>query len=224
MLEALRHCSFSARLDCHYLLHVPDVVTPRTVLAVTLHGFGSNPETMLRLTALMFGKQHAIASIQGPYQFYSDLKAEEIGYCWITRRHAASSIRLHHDMLLHVLNEAGREYSIPPERRILVGFSQPVGLNYRFAATYPDAIGGVAAICGGLPGDWEEGDYKPVSAPILHIARRGDDVYPPRVTEAYPERLGRRARDVEFHMIDGGHRFPSKSATLAEGWLGRILR
>ena len=46
--------TFSARLDFHYLLLAPDVVdalNARTLLVVTLHGFGSNPETMLQLTA-----------------------------------------------------------------------------------------------------------------------------------------------------------------------------
>ena len=43
--------TFSARLDSHYLLQAPDLVDARTPLVVTLHGFGANPETMLRLTA-----------------------------------------------------------------------------------------------------------------------------------------------------------------------------
>jgi predicted esterase len=221
---ALRHRTFSAQLDCRYLLRVPAGITPGTLLVVTLHGFSSNPETMMRLTGLMFGEQQAIASVEGPNQFYTDPKAEEVGYGWITRRHPASSIRLHHDMVLRVLEEAGRECGIPPERRILVGFSQPVGLNYRLVATYPDAVRGVAAICGGLPSDWETGSYQPVQASVLHIARRADEFYPPEVTERYPERLRLRAPDVEFHLIEGGHQFPSQARGLADRWLGRILR
>jgi len=222
--DTLRHLSFTARLDCHYLLHVPAQLTPRTLLVAALHGFGSNPETMLRLTATMFGEQHAIASIQGPNQFYTTVGSEQIGYGWITSRHAASSIRLHHDMVLHVLDQAGREYGIPPSRRVLLGFSQPVGLNYRFAATHPDAVRGVVGICGGLPSDWETGHYRPITASVLHIARRADEFYPPAVTEQYPQRLALRAADVEFHQIDGGHRFPSKARLFADGWVGRILR
>jgi predicted esterase len=56
-------------------------------------------------------------------------------------------------MVLHVLDEAGGQLGIPPERHLLAGFSQAMALNYRFASTYPDAIRGVIAICGGLPGD-----------------------------------------------------------------------
>jgi phospholipase/carboxylesterase len=218
-----RECTFSARLDCRYWLHVPETVTEKTALVVTLHGFGSNPETMLRLTATMFGTEHAIASLQGPNQFYMDTKAEEIGYAWVTRRNPESAVRLHHDMVRHTLEEAGRTCGIPAARRILAGFSQPVGLNYRFAATCPDLVRGVVGVCGGLPSDWETGSYKDVTASVLHIARKADPVYPPEVTEKFPERLRLRAADVEFHMMEGGHTFPSKGRVITEGWLARLL-
>ena len=97
-------------------------------------------------------------------------------------------------MLLHVTDEAGKEFGIPPERRVLVGFSQSVGLNYRFVATHPDAVRGVIGICGGLPGDWDDGAYQPVTAAVLHIARGGDEYYPPAVTEGYGSDCGGAAR------------------------------
>ncbi len=223
MVDAVRQCTFSARLDCRYLLRPPAPAGPATLLVAALHGFGQTPDSMLHLTAKMFGAQHAIASIEGPNQFFLDAKAQEVGFGWITSRHPSSSIRLHHDMVRHVLNDAGREYGIPPERRILLGFSQPVSLNYRFAATCPDAVRGVVAVCGGLPGDWETGAYEPVKAAVLHIARREDEYYPPAVTEQYPARLRLRVMDLEFHLLDGGHSMPSRGHTLVESWLQRIL-
>jgi predicted esterase len=224
MMDAIRHCTFSARLDCHYLLRMPGTIDSRTLLVVALHGFGQNAEMMLPLTEKLMGGRHAIASLQGPNQFFLPGQTTDAGFCWGANRHAPSSIRLHHEMVLHVLNEAGREYGIPPERRLLVGFSQPVALNYRFAATRPDAVRGVIGLCGGLPGDWETANYLPVKASILHMARREDEFYPPSVTEQYAGRLRMRVEDVEFHMLEGGHRFPSKGNVLVESWLGRILR
>jgi predicted esterase len=224
MMDAVRNCTFSARLDCYYLLRLPEIIDSQTLLVVTLHGFGQSPEMMLPLTEKMFGPRHAIASIQGPNQFFLDTKNGQVGYCWITNRHAAASIRLHHEMVQHVLNEAGREYGIPPERRILVGFSQPVALNYRFVATSPGSVRGVVAVCGGIPGDWESGTYQPVTAAVLHIARRQDEYYPPAMTEQYPDRLRLRVMDLEFHLLEGGHHFPSKGNEIVDGWLGRILR
>jgi predicted esterase len=178
---------------------------------------------MLRLTAGMMGPRHVIAAVQGPNQFFLSQGSQEVGYGWATHKHPDSSVRLHHDMLLHVLNEAGREYGIPASRRILAGFSQPVGMNYRFAATHPGEIRGVIGICGGIPRNWEEGPYHPVTAAVLHIARREDEFYKPEVTERYAERLRLRAADVEFHMLDGGHRFPSKARPIADAWLERIM-
>ena len=48
-----------------------------------------------------------------------------------------------------IADEAGSEFGVPPERRVLVGFSQSVSLNYRFAATHPASVRGVIGICGG---------------------------------------------------------------------------
>ena len=223
MDDAIRHCSFSARLDCHYLVRVPDPLDREPALLVALHGFGQDAETMLRLTEPLVGTRAIIAAIQGPNQFFLNGKPGDVGYCWNTNRHMTSSVRLHHDMVQHVLNEAGREYGIPRERRVLAGFSQPVSLNYRFAATFPEAVRGVLGICGGLPGDWETAAYQPVKASVLHIARRDDEYYPPSVTELYPARLRLRVLDPEFHLIDGGHRVPSRG-NLVGDWLERILR
>lgn len=222
-LENTRHCSFTARLDCRYLLHAPQAVDDHTLLVAALHGFSANPEVMLRLTAGLLGPRHVLAAIEGPNQFYLSQASQEVGYGWATHKHPDSSVRLHHDMLLHVLNETGREYGIPASRRILVGFSQPVGMNYRFAATHPEEVRGVIGICGGIPRNWEEGPYRPVTAALLHIARREDEFYKPEVTDLYPERLRLRAADVEFHMLDGGHRFPSKAKPIADAWLARII-
>lgn len=227
MLDAARHCTFSARLDCHYLVRAPDVVDSRTLLFVALHGFGQTPETMLPLTEKLVGSEHVVAAVEAPHAFFLPGKPRahlNVGCCWATSRHAASAIRLHHEMAQHVLCEAGREYGIPPERRFLVGFSQPVSLNYRFAATCPGAVRGVIGLCGGVPSDWATGNYQRVTASVLHIARREDEYYPPSVTELYPEKLRLRVEDVEFHLIDGGHRFPSKGDAIVAGWLGRILR
>jgi predicted esterase len=96
-------------------------------------------------------------------------------------------------------------------------------MNYRLAATHPEAVRGVIGICGGLPSNWEHGPYQRVLAAILHIARREDEFYPPEVTERYPERLRLRAADAEFHMLEGGHRFPSKAGPIVDRWLSRVL-
>src|ERR1035441_1170381 len=199
--------TFPARLDCHYLLQAPDIVDARTPLVVALHGFGANPETMLHLTARLFDRPPVLAALPGPYQFFLPAKNQEVGYGWITNRRPAESIRLHRDMVLHVLEEAGGELAIPAGRRVLLGFSQPVSLNYRFAGAHPDSVRGVAALCGAVPGDWDDAHPGRIRPAVLHIARRHDEFYPAERTEQYARRLRLRCDDVEFHLLEGGHRF-----------------
>jgi predicted esterase len=215
---------FSARLDCHYLVEAPPAPDEGSLLVVTLHGHGSNPDAMLRLTRATFGHQHIIAAIEAPGSFYLPGKNyEDVGHSWGARVHPAESVRLHHDMVLSVFDELSTRFGAPCSRRVLVGFSQPVSMNYRFAATHADAVRGVIGICGGLPGDWETADYKPVSAAVLHIARSADEYYPVTVTERYETRLKARATDVEFHLLEGSHRYPSKAASILEQWVGRVF-
>jgi predicted esterase len=221
-LEATYSRSFGTRLECRYVAYAPSRIDERTALVITLHGFAENPESMLDRTAGMLGTRHVIASLAGPNQFYLSRECKEVGFGWGAHTPPGSSVRLHHEMVLQVFHEAGREYGIPAARRILVGFSQPVAMNYRFAATHPAEIRGVIGICGGIPGDWEEGAYRAVTAAVLHIARREDDFYRPEVTEQYTARLCRRATDVEFHMLDGGHRFPSQAGPIAQAWWARV--
>jgi phospholipase/carboxylesterase len=216
--------AFTARLGCRYLLDTPEDTGARTVLVAALHGFGQNAEDMLRLTRHMVGPHAAIAAIEGPYGFFLGAGSDKVGYGWITNRRPADSIRLHQEMVGHVLDEAGRETGIPARRRVLLGFSQSVSLNYRFAEAHPDSAGGVVALCGALPGDWDDERPIPIRASVLHVARTQDEFYPPARTEQYERRLRLRCNDVEFQLLEGGHRFPSRAGPIWEAWLNRILR
>jgi predicted esterase len=211
-------------LEVSYLLHVPVRVDRQTVLVLTLHGFGSNPEAMLRLTVPAVGEESIVASLRAPNQQYLSMNpaSEEVAYNWGTRTHPDLNIRLHHDMVRAVAAKLRARFAIPRGRTLLMGFSQPVGLNYRFIGTYPEEAGGVIAICGGVPKDWEDDKYHAVTAPILHIARSEDEFFPAEVARGFPDRLRRHARDVEFHLLPGAHRFPSKAGSLIKQWLARI--
>ena len=107
----MRH-SAAVHLEAEYLLHVPSVVDERTLLVLTLHGYGSNPEVMLRLSAMALGEDAIIASLRAPNQHYlssgplgTPVAGSEIGYNWGTTRHAALNIQLHHEMVRTVSEE-----------------------------------------------------------------------------------------------------------------------
>jgi len=227
LLQTFERHTFTAPLDCRYLLHVPEQVDEGTVLVLTLHGYSSNPEAMLNLTAGLVGTRHIIASLQAPNQHYltQGLPGAEsvIGYNWGVRDHWASAVRMHHEMVGGCLSVLRGRFDITARRCVLVGFSQPVGLNYRFIATCPDQVGAAIGICGGVPRDWEEDKYQPVSAALLHIAREEDEFYPTEISRRFEDRLRQRATDVEFHMLPGGHRFPSKARHIVQPWIERVI-
>lgn len=226
MTEKILASTLTVPLECHYVVRAPAVVPPTPLVAIALHGYGSDAETMLRLTSILFAPQVVIASIQAPNQQYLNMppnRDDRIGYNWGTPRHFPASVALHHTILSKVIAEVRDRFQTPAERICLVGFSQPVSMNYRFAGTHPGQIGGMIGLCGGVPGDWEEGKYRSFPTPILHIARSEDEAYPMQTAEKFPERLRKHASDVEFHMISGQHRFPSKAGPIVGPWLRRVF-
>jgi predicted esterase len=163
--------SVTVSFESAFLLHVPHRVDESTILVLTLHGFGSSPSVMMRLSVPAVGEDCVVASLRAPNQHYlsGDPTGSEVGYNWGTRSHQEINIPLHHEIVRTVAAELRSRFSISARRTLLMGFSQPVGLNYRLIGTYPQEAGGVLAICGGVPKDWEEGPYQTVVAPILHM-------------------------------------------------------
>src|ERR1043166_8291564 len=107
--------SVTVSLAVSYLLHVPADAGPHSTLVLTLHGFGMNPETMLRLTQLAVGDDCVIASIRGPNQGYvtGSPTSNEVGYNWGTRSHPELNIKLHHDIVRAVAGRLRERFSIP---------------------------------------------------------------------------------------------------------------
>jgi len=219
--------TFTAHLECRYVLHVPADQNDNSLLVIALHGYSSNPEDMLRLTTLLLGGNHVVAALQAPNQQYvSDglpNSQSGPGYNWGISPHWQSSVRLHHEMVLETLSLLKARFRMGRERCLLLGFSQPVGLNYRFAGTHPGEVAGIIGLCGGVPRDWEEDKYKPVDAALLHISRDQDQFYPVDVVKTFSEKLRRHAADVEFHLIPGPHRFPSKAGDIVRPWIERVF-
>jgi predicted esterase len=225
-IPATEHRSFRVPIECRYLLEAPQSAGPDSILAVALHGYGMNAAVMLSLARRLLGPEPILASIEAPNQFYLSMHSpdsSEIGYNWGTRAHWRSAVTVHHDMVRSVLAECRARFDVPRRRCLLAGFSQPVGLNYRFAATWPAEAAGVIGICGGVPRDWEEASYSPVDAALLHIARDQDEYYPPETAARFAGRLRLRAADVEFHMLAGAHRFPSQASRIVQPWLERVF-
>ena len=102
-------------LEAGYLLHIPPCVDSRTLLVLTLHGYGLTPEVMLRLSVAAVGDGCIVASLRGPNQHYlaGSPASEDVGYNWGTRRHPDLNIRLHHEIVQAVAASLRTRFSIP---------------------------------------------------------------------------------------------------------------
>jgi predicted esterase len=219
-MPTTERCSYRLPAEFRYLLHTPESLKPDPVAIIALHGYGSSPEVMLRLTTAALGSGHPIASLEAPNQFYLRAPGGETGYNWGVSEHHASNIALHHEIVLFVSGDMRARFGIRASRCILIGFSQSCGPNYRFVGTHPQHIGGAVAVCGGVPHDWETGPFADaVASPVLHISRDADEFYPLDKVLAFPARLRSRIADVEFHLLPGPHRFPSQGGPIMREWL-----
>lgn len=198
--------------------------TSRPPLVFVFHGYGGEKTSMMRLARRIFGDELALASLQGPHPHivYPKERSQPLGYGfgWVTNFKPTESIALHHAAVLEILKRLDSRGAIDPSRVFLLGFSQSVAVNFRFAFTHSDLVSGVVAICGGIPGDWSSSDqYRNARFDVLLIGGNRDEFYPPDRMEANAERLRERARNVELLLLDAGHEIPSDAHAPIREWV-----
>ncbi|MFN0084376.1 MAG: alpha/beta hydrolase [Blastocatellia bacterium] len=211
---------------CYYDLYIPEGGEPRP-LVIALHGYGGDKTSMMRLMRRVNERDYAIAALQGPHQHLVMPTAESpslgFGFGWLSNFKSEESVALHHHLIRQVINSVRASGAADVSRVFLAGFSQAVGVNFRFAFTHPDRIRGVIAICGGIPGDWATGDGKYLAGEVdvLYIAAEGDEYYTPERMRGNAEALRSRARSVELEFFDAGHEVPRDAYPVIDAWLAR---
>jgi phospholipase/carboxylesterase len=211
------------RINLYYDLYVPESGEgrPRPLL-VALHGYEGNKESMMALAQKINSTDFIIASLQGPNGFFVRGEQESkprIGFGWMMQYKPAETIWLHHKTLISIIEDVAASYAVDRKAIFLLAFSQAVSLNYRFAFTHPNKIRGVIAVCGGIPGDWDEEKYYQSATDVLIIAGEGDEFYPIERTATFKEAIARRARSVEFRAFSAGHVFPRESLPVINEWM-----
>lgn len=213
-------------LDYEQLLPEGDAPAP---LLVALHGYGGNKSSMMKMARRMAPEGFAIASPQGFHQHI--VRPEDasrplgFGFSWVTNYKSEESLALHHRALSEVIRRLTQARKADPARIFLLGFSQSVALNFRFAFSHPNSIRGIAAICGGIPGDWEsEGKYHPSETDVLVVGGETDDFYPPERTRNNAKKLERRARSVDVEILPSGHEISASSVTRVRRFLEEQAR
>jgi predicted esterase len=215
--------------NLYYDLYVPDTgpAEPRP-LVIALHGYEGNKESMMALAQKINSRDYLIASVQGPNAFFVRPETHphkpKIGFGWMMQYKTDETIRLHHHTLLSVIEETATQQNIDRRNIFLLAFSQSVSLNYRFAFTNPGVVRGVIAVCGGIPGDWDQDKYHNSDTDLLIIAGETDEFYPLDRTRTFKEAMARRSPSVEFRSLPFGHVFPRESLAIIDDWIKARLR
>jgi len=193
-------------------------------LLVALHGYGGNKKSMARLVLSAVPEGFAFATLQGPHPHL--IRPEDrsrplgFGFGWITNWKPEESIALHHAAIDAIVRRATADHGVDPRAVFLLGFSQSVALNFRYAFTFPGKIRGIVAVAGGIPGDWDgEGKYRNSAVDVLYLAGRTDEFYPPERIEKNADALRARGARVSVEILDTGHDFPPEAHALIRTWL-----
>ncbi len=218
MATPIQAGTFELRRPARYLLSEGE---SGRIRVAALHGYGMNAGEMLELCRQLLGPEPDIAALEAPNTFKlgRDPRSTACGYNWGTRETAGFHIDVHHEMVNGLLAQLGWSAG----ETLLLGYSQAVGLNYRYLATQTGRVRAAAALCGGIPANWDQDGGGRLTTAILHIARTEDEFFPSGDVARFEERLRRRAGDVEFHLMPGRHRFPLTAATLVRGWVQRVF-
>lgn len=216
-------------IRCYYDLELPQAQRRKPwPLLIALHGYEGNKDSMMRLARRIADGRMAVISLQGPYQFFrrdgGDPKSFRVGFGWGTTCKMEESIELHHRNLRALISLAARQYHADRRRVFLLAFSQACSYNYRFVFTHPREVRGAIAVCGGVPGDWNENRrYHPARTHVLHIAATQDKWYSREKNLQFRRELAERAASLDFRFYNSIHRFPRSSIPHIRRWIEKRL-
>ena len=214
-------------INLYYDLHVPEGFAGPRPLLIALHGYEGNKESMMGLAQKINSDDFIIASVQGPNSFFVRSEKEparpKIGFGWMMQYKADETISLHHRTLLAVIEQIAADHAVDRQAIFLLAFSQTVSLNYRFAFSHPGVVRGVIAVCGGIPGDWDQDKYHNSVTDLLIIAGESDEFYPLDRTRTFKDAMARRSPSVQFRSFPIGHIFPRESLAVIDDWIKQRL-
>lgn len=221
---------FRSAIRRYYELELPPnhAGRKRWPLLIALHGYEGDKNSMMRVAQRIAAGKMVVISLQGPFQFFRQLvknpQERRVVFGWSTTYKMDDSIKLHQRDLETTLRLAVRKYHADSSRVFLLAFSQACALNYRYVFTHPKAIRGAVAVCGGVPGDWNENpQYQPSATHLLHIAARQDEWYSREKNLEFRRQLADRAASLDFRFYNSTHRFPRQSLRHIRVWIEKLL-
>jgi predicted esterase len=218
---------FTSRIRRYYDVELPQARgrRGRWPLLIALHGYEGDKTSMMALASLITNGRMIAMSLQGHNQFFlrsgrHDPKSDRVGFGWGTSYKMAESIQLHEEGIRWLIRAAVWRRGADPKRVFLLAFSQACAYNYRYVFSHPRSVRGVIAVCGGVPGDWNENPrYRKARTHVLHIAATQDQWYSQEQNLEYQRKLAKRAASVDFRFYESTHRFPRASIPHIRHWI-----
>ncbi|HTK38792.1 MAG TPA: hypothetical protein VL325_09900 [Pyrinomonadaceae bacterium] len=197
----------TAEIKLYYDLHVPENLTAPAPLLIAIHGYGAHKRYMMRQAQMIAPDGFVIASLQAPHQHFSKLaEGYRIGFGWLTDHKPEEYIALDHHFVNEVIERLAGNDLIDRNRVFIFGFSQAVALNFRFAFTYPEALRGMIAVCGGIPGDLETNPaYKPFAAKTFYLYGDDDEFYTEEKFKEFDRNLAEKLPSYRSVQYEAKH-------------------
>ena len=192
---------------------------PASHLVVLVHGYGSDGNDLIGLAPhwqpLLPGAAFVAPNAPDPVP-------GSPGYQWfpisrIDPREMQKGVEGVAALLDQFLDEELARLSLPPEKLILVGFSQGTMLSLHVALRRAVPPAGVVGLSGLLPGPPPE---RPDGPPVFLAHGDADQVIPVQAMLAAASALGAAGRTVQWHLARGvGHGVDPETMALAGGFL-----
>jgi phospholipase/carboxylesterase len=203
---------------------LPPLQGPASHLVVLVHGYGSDGNDLIAL-APHWQQQMPGAAFVSPHA--PDPLPGSPGYQWfpisrIDPLEMKKGVESVAPLLDQFLDAELARLSLPPERLILVGFSQGTMLSLHVGLRRPIAPAAIVGLSGLLPGTPPERS----DGPAIFLAHGdADDIIPVQAMLMAASALGVAGRAVQWHLAHGiGHGVDPQTIALAGGFLGLAFR
>ena len=201
-----------------------------TSLVIFLHGYGADGADLLGLAeplAPHLPDTHFMAP-NAPERSV----ANPMGYQWFpipwidgsSEAAAAAGLAASAERLNAFLDDAAVRTGVPPERTVLVGFSQGTMMSLHVAPRRTKALAGIVGFSGRLIAPEQLAAEAVSKPPVLLIHGDADEVVPPSSTPAAAEALRGAGFEVATHISRGtGHGIAPDGLGLALGFIRKQL-
>jgi phospholipase/carboxylesterase len=141
------------------------------------------------------------------------------------RRACPPGLKESRELLMGLIDEAGRRFGLAPERFLLGGFSQGAMLATDVALRLPAAPAGLAILSGALINEeeWRRLAMQRGPLNILQSHGRYDSILPFPMAAALYELWQEAGASVDFQPFAGDHEIPPPVVSRLAGMIGRLL-